>query len=809
MQGLPPDHGDGHMKSQFENIPQTPKNVRDALAHLSPDEYFLWWESIIDVRAALGDGGHAIAFEWSQGSPKFEKPGFDLKWLEQGTEGYPDRLFRRAMQEGWKPSPEPETVEEREERETRQTLHAAQMEAASQSKREQQTVAAKLAQHIYSQSFGKPQGVSAYLARKGVHATESLKFLPIDEANKLVGYPLRCDRGHLDGIVLVVPVEKDKKLSTLEFIDDEGRKSALKSGAKQGAYFVAGELPEGDGSGMVLVIAEGVATALSIHEATGRLVLAALSCGNMGHVAQAMRLKYPAAAITLASDKGIGAAKAHEAAIGVGGLIAEPDFSGLEAGEEDTDFNDLHRLAGPGEVRRQIEAAKPVKTEGKSSGDLAKLTALGNATRFCGMWGEETRYCHPWKRWLHWDRTRWVDDRAGLAQSRMTQALQDLYRLAADEADTDRRTKIARFAVQCEHPKAVAAGLEMAQPMLAVAPEDFDREPHIIHCLSGSCDLKTGAQGQPSPKNLNTRAAGVVYDLEAECPEWLKFVDWFCCGDTQQVEYLQKAMGYSLTGETREQVFFLLLGCGENGKGVLTRTLQLLAGSYALTVQPELFLRNRNQSAALELADLPGVRIALVAECPDGRLDKELVKRLTGQDRVKARRHYGDFFEFDLQAKFWIATNTYPRIVGDSHGIWRRLRVIPCNGRVTKRDPSLEAKLQAELPGIFAWAVEGARRWYEDGLGECEAVTRAGKVYRTEMDTLGQFISDECSLGIEHTTTNRDLYKAYTEWAKKAGEFALSDAVLGRKLAARGFKPHKTGNSRGWQGLAPRKFGVL
>jgi uncharacterized protein (DUF927 family)/phage/plasmid primase-like uncharacterized protein len=197
-----------------------------------------------------------------------------------------------------------------------------------------------------------------YLERKGVAPVATLKEIGLGVAKSLLGYAPRSRDELLEGRLLLAPVKVDDALSTMEMIDEMGRKSAIKDGAKTGGYWTTGELPAGDGVGMTLLIGEGVATVLSCMEATGDLAVAALSCGNLLPVARYFRDRYPSARIVTLADLGIGETKATEAAQAVRGLVAVPSF-GEQRPDSGADFNDLHAAKGLDAVRLCIEAAAP------------------------------------------------------------------------------------------------------------------------------------------------------------------------------------------------------------------------------------------------------------------------------------------------------------------------------------------------------------------------------------------------------------------------------------------------------------------
>jgi putative DNA primase/helicase len=221
-----------------------------------------------------------------------------------------------------------------------------------------------------------------------------------------------------------------------------------------------------------------------------------------------------------------------------------------------------------------------------------------------------------------------------------------------------------------------------------------------------------------------------------------------------------------------------------------------LLGDLAATAAFDTFARARgNRGPRNDLARLHRMRLVVAAESGEGRrLDEATVKSLTGGDTVTARFLYGEHFEFRPQFKLCLVTNHRPRVDGDDDAIWRRLRLVPFEECfIGREDRSLSADLEAELPGILAWAVEGCLEWQRDGLGEAEAVQRATREYREEEDVLGAFLADRCVVG-EGQVAPSDLRDAYDDYCRDLGERPLAASVLGKQLTRRGIHRGGQGN---------------
>jgi putative DNA primase/helicase len=339
-------------------IPPTPENIRAALSYLSPDVDRAAWVKIgAAVKDGLGHDGFGLFDDWSKRGHAYNATDCRDAWksLKNNGQVTVGSLFFLARKAGWTPEGEAhqETEAERLERE-RQRQARAERDAKEQARRERE--AARKAAALWK--AGTPlQADHGYLVRKGIQPVSALREISAEHAAGLLGYAPKSDGEPLAGRLIVVPVKIGGKLVTAELIDEAGRKSALAGGPKSSGLWAAPPLPQGDGAGRVLLIGEGVATVLTATAATGHAAVAALSAGNLPKVAQALREGYPAARLVILGDLGGGLKYAERAAKAAGVALAVPDFTGLDVGETDTDFNDLSRVAGLDAVRGQIEAA--------------------------------------------------------------------------------------------------------------------------------------------------------------------------------------------------------------------------------------------------------------------------------------------------------------------------------------------------------------------------------------------------------------------------------------------------------------------
>jgi P4 family phage/plasmid primase-like protien len=433
-------------------------------------------------------------------------------------------------------------------------------------------------------------------------------------------------------------------------------------------------------------------------------------------------------------------------------------------------------------------------------------TDLGNAERLAARHGEDLRWVDAWHGWLAWDGRRWARDESQRGMALAQETVRSIYGQAAAVADPDVRKALVDHARRSESRQKLDSMIALARPMLAVTPQRFDSNPWLLNVENGTIDLQTGELREHRREDYLTKLAPVAYDPTQKCPRWKKFLEEVFALHPDLLPFIQKFVGYSLTGDTREECFALLYGTGRNGKGTFLKTIQGFLGDYAGTADFSAFVSARYNGPRDDVANMQGRRFVAAQESREGAaLAESLIKWLTGGDRVRARRLYENSTEFDPTAKLWLATNHRPIVRGTDPAIWSRIKLIPFEVSFEGReDKTLKQELVKEAPGILAWAVRGCLRWQKEGLKFPESVVKATQEYRSDSDQVGRFIAERCVL--EGKCKALLLYQGYQGWCSSMGEEALTANAFGRRLTERGLVKWYTNQGMMYRGITMREL---
>lgn len=467
-------------------------------------------------------------------------------------------------------------------------------------------------------------------------------------------------------------------------------------------------------------------------------------------------------------------------------------------------------MTDPTPTARVLAAIGPIPPSGHSAPSAggeggASYTDRGNAQRLVAAHRHRLRHVDPWGSWLVYDNGRWKRDTTGRAQE-AAKSLSDLVLREAADLDGDARKAALGWVLKSENAARIAAALTLARtdPAIALDPAQLDADPWAFGCRNGTLDLRTGTLGPHRPEDLLTKQAGAAYHPDARAPNWHRFLEQIL-PDRDLRGFVQRSLGYALTGTIAEHHLWIAWGAGANGKSTLLNAVTRVLGEYAQTADPRILLAVGDDQHPTAMASLRGSRLVTTSELDDGRrLAEATVKRLTGGDPIRARYMRCDEFEFLPSWHLWLASNHRPQVAGTDHALWRRLRLVPFTVTVADddQDPHLGDKLDVEADGILSWLVEGCLAWRTHGLGEPLAVRLATDDYRASQDAIGAFLTDHCAATPDATVGATELFGAYRTWADATGERPINQRRFGQALADRHHDRYRTGGGYRYKGLA-------
>jgi putative DNA primase/helicase len=373
------------------------------------------------------------------------------------------------------------------------------------------------------------------------------------------------------------------------------------------------------------------------------------------------------------------------------------------------------------------------------------------------------------------------------------------------ESDQQARLDIVKWANQAKSNSRLANMITSANsdPRVVVGVEQWDGNTHLLGVQNGVIDLKTGELLRGRPDLYITRRAPVKYTPGLRNVRWEEFINFATGGDKELQDWIQRAVGYTLTGMSNQDVMFLVYGPPGSGKNTFVETIVEALGSeqYAGKLPSEILAASQqnNTSNQYYMAELRGKRMIWVDELPESeRLNENQIKTLTGSSNIQGRSPGEKPFTFKAQGKLWITTNHRPMINDDA--MWRRIRPIPWLNVPENPDPDLKAYLvdpEGGLPAVLAWAVEGAIKYLgsqqRDPLGWCTAVSEAAEMYKKNEDRLGMFLEEETIADEDSHVSVKSLYGIYRYWSEDRGEKPLATIRFTRKLQDRGEKITGTG----------------
>jgi len=477
--------------------------------------------------------------------------------------------------------------------------------------------------------------------------------------------------------------------------------------------------------------------------------------------------------------------------------------------------------AKPGALRgelfkRAVKAAEEkygfkVKREDHSSFPNGLWNDEWNAKRLVERHAGLIRNCDNLGGWHVWDGRAWKLDEIHVITALARDTVRTFHDYLDQMDEDEQKYFIKHMRVSGNEAKLRAmSNVARSWSGMSVRSDDFDADPYLLNCQNGVLDLRMGKMMPHSPDLLLTKICNTHFDSKAQCPEWLKFLDTIFKDNKELIDFIQKAVGYGLTGDVSQQVFFILHGDGANGKSTFVETFYKILGSYAAITPTSTLIAKRGNEIPNDVARLKGARFIISSELERSKtLDEALVKRFTSEEPISARFLRQEFFEFKPTGKIYLSTNYKPTIKGTDDGIWRRIRLIPFEHKfegANKIEKFAEKFLYPELPGILRWAVEGFLKMQKEGMKPPDIVRCATQDYKSDEDAVGAFLDEFCEFGEMETVGVSELYDSFKD---------NSDSFMRKKdfndyMEKHGYQKQRgtVGRLKGryyWQGLKLRE----
>lgn len=447
-----------------------------------------------------------------------------------------------------------------------------------------------------------------------------------------------------------------------------------------------------------------------------------------------------------------------------------------------------------------LDWLRKTKPEKKAVGRYAR-TDIGNGNLFADWARNQARYNADRGVWYVYNGQFWEADAKGAKVRELCKKLADallIYSMSLPDSQTEGSYKSHVMKWQSQRQRETI--LKDAFSVHPVYQKEFDADPNLFNCKNGTLDLTTFQFHQHDPSELLTKISGVRYVPGALCGRWEQFISEVMQADAFTASYLQKILGYGLTGEAPEECFFILYGpTTRNGKSTMMETYMKMMGDYGRTAGAKAIARKDHvdsNAPTEEIARLAGARVVNIPE-PDKQLilSTALVKTLTGRDTITARYLHENSFEFKPQFKLFINTNYLPRITDVSVFSSGRVKVIPFNRHFTEKeqDKALKKKLtrQDSLSGIFNWCLDGLKLMRERGLALPPAVRTAVAEYQHSSDKTARFIEEELEYGPEFEARTADAYARYKVWCAENGQYPEGQTNFNQDLTRHGVRIHR------------------
>ena len=427
----------------------------------------------------------------------------------------------------------------------------------------------------------------------------------------------------------------------------------------------------------------------------------------------------------------------------------------------------------------------------------------GNAERVIDRYGDILRYSYITKKFYVYNGVIWEEDNTGTVRALIDLMIQDMKNEKVfTSKDVEEDDAVANLEKHIKNSRSNRSKKNIEDELkhnTAILPDEFDNNDMLLNTKNGYLDLSSGELHEHDKEKMFSKVTNSEYTDTARPDTWISFLNDIFNYDQDMIQFIQKSLGYSLTGSSKEQVMFILLGNGRNGKSLFVNTISRILGDYATNMQADsLMVKRGGNNINNDIARLAGARFVTSSEPNEGFVfDEGLIKQMTGDDKITARFLHQENFEFEAKFKIWLATNHRPIVRGTDDGIWRRLIVIPFDVQIPihKVDKNLQDKLMREAPAILDWLMEGCLLWQYEGLDEAsrpQKIKDSVQEYRQSMDITDAFLEDVCELGESYEIAASEFYQAYKNWASTNNEYDVGNVEFGKRMKKK-FESKKSG----------------
>jgi len=808
------------MAAVVNTAPASLEKIQSALNFVCPDDRDTWLRVAMAIKSEVAEEGEWLWHDWSNQASSYHECDAKAVWRSIEAIGKVSigTLFHLAKENGWSWN-RPERRLSAAEIAAMREASRKKAEAAAAEKAAEHTKAAERADTIWNAA--QPAKEHAYLARKGV-APHGLRVGSWD-----VVIPETGEIRQVSNNALLVPIrDRTGRIHSLQAIMPNGNKFYLAGGAKTGNFYAIGKPQEQNGH-KIWVLAEGFATAASIHEATGHAVLVCFDAGNLLPVAAAIRERQPDAIILLAADDdrftvrkdgcnyNPGVSAATKAAQEVGGYLAVPQFASLDG--EPSDWNDLACRESADVVAAQIAAAlsgSPVQSNeepppaqpgpdkvqsadaGKQTQDRGELIGetgadciadalLQNPTQdnvalvFSRKFKGQLLYAHAYACWLEWDGSRWI--REG------TDKAFDYARHLARRLNREGKTgpSSAAFCKGVEQ-------FSRADRAFAVLGSEFDTNNYLLNTPAGTYDLSTNTLRPHDPNDRITKSTSVAPSAIGG-ERFKRFLKEITGDDESLAYFLQVSLGACLSGAVESHWMLFWTGTGRNGKNTLGDLVMEILGDYAKKIPSSTLMAKSYEAHPTEIANLQGARLAVSSEVADGdHWNEARINELSGDEILSGRFMRGDFFDFRRTHKHLIFGNHRPQLRTSTDALKSRIKIVPfTQSFVGREDPELPAALRREAGFVLYWLLEGHAAWLKAGrkLPVCPAIEKESSDYFESQSTVDAWVSERIDKIEDDGRAARlwpkagELFADYRDWKQARGEQPISQTRWGETMA--------------------------